>query len=164
MTSISSVHEEKCTRCGSRLITPEWDERVNAREVQYLWRCGIVTTSLSHWSLLMKSEPRLLKSPNHSLQVCSSNEDLRFSWAGSWRIALPRRRIISGSSFSTRPAYCRQPYFRASGGGDDLQFLSSGYWWNASRRPSKLCGYRQHALNHRSFLEGVSSPKPQQNA
>ena len=39
MTSISSVHEEKCTRCGSRLITPEWDERVNAREVQYLWRC-----------------------------------------------------------------------------------------------------------------------------
>jgi len=52
----------------------------------------------------------------------------------------------------------------SAGGDDHLQFLSSGYWWNASRRPSKLCGYRQHALNHRSFLEGVSSPKPQQNA
>jgi DNA-directed RNA polymerase subunit RPC12/RpoP len=39
MPLVSSPNEEKCTRCGSQLIVPEWDERVNAREVQYLWRC-----------------------------------------------------------------------------------------------------------------------------
>jgi len=39
MTSISSRHEENCTRCGSKLINAEWDERVNEREVQYLCRC-----------------------------------------------------------------------------------------------------------------------------
>ena len=39
MPSIPSRHEQKCTRCGSKLIDPEWDEQVNAREVQYLWRC-----------------------------------------------------------------------------------------------------------------------------
>ena len=39
MPSIPSLHEQKCTRCGSKLIDPEWDERMNAREVQYLWRC-----------------------------------------------------------------------------------------------------------------------------
>jgi DNA-directed RNA polymerase subunit RPC12/RpoP len=39
MPLVPSSNEEKCTRCGSQLIVPEWDERVNAREVQYLWRC-----------------------------------------------------------------------------------------------------------------------------
>ena len=39
MASVSSLHAQECTRCGSKLIVPEWDERVNAREVQYLWRC-----------------------------------------------------------------------------------------------------------------------------
>jgi DNA-directed RNA polymerase subunit RPC12/RpoP len=39
MPSIPSLNEQKCTRCGSKLINPEWDERVNAREVQYLWHC-----------------------------------------------------------------------------------------------------------------------------
>jgi uncharacterized protein with PIN domain len=38
-SSASSLHAQKCARCGSNLIFPEWDERVNAREVQYLWRC-----------------------------------------------------------------------------------------------------------------------------
>jgi DNA-directed RNA polymerase subunit RPC12/RpoP len=39
MPSIPSPYEQKCTRCGSKLIDLEWDERVNTREVQYLWRC-----------------------------------------------------------------------------------------------------------------------------
>jgi DNA-directed RNA polymerase subunit RPC12/RpoP len=39
MPSIPSLHEQTCTQCGSTLIDPEWDERVNAREAQYLWRC-----------------------------------------------------------------------------------------------------------------------------
>jgi transcription elongation factor Elf1 len=39
MTSISTLHHEKCPRCGSRLVSLEWDERVNAQEVQGLWHC-----------------------------------------------------------------------------------------------------------------------------
>jgi DNA-directed RNA polymerase subunit RPC12/RpoP len=39
MPSIPSLTEQECTRCGSKLIDPEWNERVNAREVHYLWRC-----------------------------------------------------------------------------------------------------------------------------
>jgi hypothetical protein len=27
MPSIPSLHEQKCTRCGSKLVDPEWDER-----------------------------------------------------------------------------------------------------------------------------------------
>jgi NAD-dependent SIR2 family protein deacetylase len=38
MASVSPIHAQECTRCGSKLITAEWDERINAREVQ-LWRC-----------------------------------------------------------------------------------------------------------------------------
>jgi transcription elongation factor Elf1 len=30
---------KKCPRCGSGLVSLEWDERVNAREVQNLWHC-----------------------------------------------------------------------------------------------------------------------------
>ena len=40
MASISSPYHEECPRCGSVLVSLEWDERVNAREVQDLWRCG----------------------------------------------------------------------------------------------------------------------------
>jgi hypothetical protein len=39
MASISGLHHEKCPRCGSRLVSLEWDERVNTREVQTLWHC-----------------------------------------------------------------------------------------------------------------------------
>jgi hypothetical protein len=39
MASISTQHLEKCPRCGSVLVSLEWDERVNAREVQDLWYC-----------------------------------------------------------------------------------------------------------------------------
>lgn len=39
MASISTSHCEKCPRCGSRLVSLEWDERVNPREVQDLWHC-----------------------------------------------------------------------------------------------------------------------------
>jgi hypothetical protein len=34
---------------------------------------------------------------------------------------LPHRRI-GGASFCTRPAFCRQPFFRTSGGDDHLRF------------------------------------------
>ena len=39
MTSISSLHREKCPCCGSALVGLEWDERVNEREIQDLWHC-----------------------------------------------------------------------------------------------------------------------------
>jgi DNA-directed RNA polymerase subunit RPC12/RpoP len=39
MVSFSSPHHEKCSRCGSGLVNLEWNERVNAREVQDLWHC-----------------------------------------------------------------------------------------------------------------------------
>ena len=39
MASISTLHREKCPRCGSRLVSLEWDERINAQEVQDLWHC-----------------------------------------------------------------------------------------------------------------------------
>ena len=40
MASIPTSDHEKCPRCGSGLVSLEWDERINAREVQDLWRCG----------------------------------------------------------------------------------------------------------------------------
>jgi len=39
MASISSLHGGKCPRCDSRLVSLEWEERVNEREMQDLWRC-----------------------------------------------------------------------------------------------------------------------------
>jgi DNA-directed RNA polymerase subunit RPC12/RpoP len=39
MTSTPGGHQEQCPRCGSKLVNIEWDERVNAQEVQNLWRC-----------------------------------------------------------------------------------------------------------------------------
>jgi len=39
MTSTPSGQHEQCPRCGSKLVNIEWDERVNAQEVQNLWRC-----------------------------------------------------------------------------------------------------------------------------
>jgi DNA-directed RNA polymerase subunit RPC12/RpoP len=39
MTSTPNGHQEQCPRCGSKLLSIEWDERVNAQEVQNLWRC-----------------------------------------------------------------------------------------------------------------------------
>jgi transcription elongation factor Elf1 len=39
MTTISHPHHEKCPRCGSELVSLEWDERVNSQEVQDLWHC-----------------------------------------------------------------------------------------------------------------------------
>jgi DNA-directed RNA polymerase subunit RPC12/RpoP len=39
MVSFSSPRHEKCPRCGSGLVSLEWDERVNGREVQDLWHC-----------------------------------------------------------------------------------------------------------------------------
>ena len=39
MASISSSRHEKCPRCGSGLVSLEWDERVTAQEVQNLWHC-----------------------------------------------------------------------------------------------------------------------------
>jgi DNA-directed RNA polymerase subunit RPC12/RpoP len=52
MVSISTLHHETCPRCGSRLVSLEWDERVNAQEVQDLWHCWtckneFVTTVIS---------------------------------------------------------------------------------------------------------------------
>ena len=39
MVSFSSPRHEKCPRCGSGLVSLEWNERVNAREVQDLCHC-----------------------------------------------------------------------------------------------------------------------------
>ena len=37
--AVSVPFYEKCPRCGSELVHIEWHERVDKREVQYLWRC-----------------------------------------------------------------------------------------------------------------------------
>jgi hypothetical protein len=39
MTSIPDRDQEQCPRCGSKLVNIEWDERVNAQEVQTLRHC-----------------------------------------------------------------------------------------------------------------------------
>jgi len=39
MTSIPGGDQEQCPRCGSKLVNIEWDERVNAQEVQTLRHC-----------------------------------------------------------------------------------------------------------------------------
>ena len=39
MTSTPAPHHEKCPQCGSELVSLDWDERINAREVQDLWQC-----------------------------------------------------------------------------------------------------------------------------
>jgi DNA-directed RNA polymerase subunit RPC12/RpoP len=39
MTSIPDGDQEQCPRCGSKLVNAEWDERVNAQELQTLRRC-----------------------------------------------------------------------------------------------------------------------------
>ena len=39
MTTIPNGHEQKCTQCGSKAVSVEWDEHINATQVQYLWRC-----------------------------------------------------------------------------------------------------------------------------
>jgi hypothetical protein len=39
MARISIPHHEKCPLCGSGLVSLEWAERVNAREIRDLWHC-----------------------------------------------------------------------------------------------------------------------------
>jgi uncharacterized protein with PIN domain len=39
MASIPNEHFRTCPRCGSALVSLEWDERLNASEVQDLWHC-----------------------------------------------------------------------------------------------------------------------------
>ena len=39
MTSISNEHFKICPRCGSWLVSLEWDEPVNPGEVHDLWYC-----------------------------------------------------------------------------------------------------------------------------
>ena len=39
MASLLSPHHEQCPRCGSWVVSLEWDERINQREVQDLWHC-----------------------------------------------------------------------------------------------------------------------------
>lgn len=39
MKSIANAHEESCKRCGSTFLNLEWDERVGAQQVAFLWRC-----------------------------------------------------------------------------------------------------------------------------
>ena len=37
--AISNRHFETCPRCGSWLVSLQWDEHVNSGEVQDLWHC-----------------------------------------------------------------------------------------------------------------------------
>ena len=41
MPSISKPRSEICPRCGSWLVSLEWDERINEREVEDLWHCWL---------------------------------------------------------------------------------------------------------------------------
>jgi len=35
----SGPHHERCPRCGSGLVSLEWDEHVSAQEIHDLWHC-----------------------------------------------------------------------------------------------------------------------------
>lgn len=39
MASITKDHHGTCTRCGSRLINLEWEERLDPHQIQQLWKC-----------------------------------------------------------------------------------------------------------------------------
>lgn len=39
MASTTTNHDGTCTRCGSRLIYLDWEERLDAHQIQKLWRC-----------------------------------------------------------------------------------------------------------------------------
>jgi len=39
MATMSTPHFETCPRCGSWLVSLEWDERVDRGQVQDLWHC-----------------------------------------------------------------------------------------------------------------------------
>lgn len=39
MASTTKNHDGTCTRCGSRLIFLDWEERLDPHQVQRLWRC-----------------------------------------------------------------------------------------------------------------------------
>jgi hypothetical protein len=39
MVPTSTRQFETCPRCGSWLVSLEWDERVNLKQVQDLWHC-----------------------------------------------------------------------------------------------------------------------------
>lgn len=39
MASTTQDHNGTCTRCGSRLIHLEWEERLDPHQFQQLWRC-----------------------------------------------------------------------------------------------------------------------------
>lgn len=39
MASTTRDNNETCTRCGSRLIHLEWEERLDPHQLQQLWRC-----------------------------------------------------------------------------------------------------------------------------
>ncbi len=39
MMSALIAPQEKCTRCGSSWVKLDWEERVNPREIQCLWKC-----------------------------------------------------------------------------------------------------------------------------
>lgn len=39
MTSTTKTHDGACPHCGSRLINLEWEERLDPRQLQHLWKC-----------------------------------------------------------------------------------------------------------------------------
>ena len=39
MALISRLDQKTCPRCGSGFVSLDWDERINAREIQHLWHC-----------------------------------------------------------------------------------------------------------------------------
>jgi DNA-directed RNA polymerase subunit RPC12/RpoP len=70
MLSLSTPHHETCPRCGSGLVSLEWDERVNAREIQDLWRCWKCQNEFITVALSDKSRLLSLRSQSHSSRVC----------------------------------------------------------------------------------------------
>ena len=74
MTTIPNGHEEKCTQCGSKAVYVEWDERVNATQVQYLWRCLNCKNEFITQVASDEKPISALKSPSDFLQVWLSSE------------------------------------------------------------------------------------------
>ncbi len=56
-SSISNPRMEICPRCRSWLVSLEWDERINEREVEELWHCWACQNEFTTLSASEEQEP-----------------------------------------------------------------------------------------------------------
>ena len=107
MTTIPNGHEEKCTQCGSKAVNVEWDERVNATQVQYLWRC---LNCKNEFITQVASDEKPISDAEITKRFFYKSGDRVKSFdllCEQGYVVLPCRRFIGNANFSIRPASCR---------------------------------------------------------